>query len=235
MSVSALAASTTTNYLERNGQEMIINKIVNSEFLKLQLSTCSNQPGKPNQETDHRAIYNKVHLQRALIGWKSMVFERTKHGAKAVAPSVHRTNCVGFKSKVSHFRVKKIHHSKTFPQKKLVTFVSPWHASVRTNGHVRSRDNQNFSKAWMTKFSYPWCSAARARELPYNLYLFNLNSNTIYEHFSRRWRGPGHQIIQNRNFLVRWLICWWQTVFYLNPPWCKDSSTKLMKGFQRLD
>ena len=62
MSVSTLAALTTANYLERNGQEMIINEIVNPELLKLQLANCNNQPGKPNQETDHRAIYNKVQL-----------------------------------------------------------------------------------------------------------------------------------------------------------------------------
>ena len=28
---------------------------------------------------------------------------------------------------------------------------------------VRSRDNQNFSDVQITKFSYPWCSAARVR------------------------------------------------------------------------
>ena len=43
-----------------------------------------------------------------------MVSESTKpHWAKAVRPSVNHTNCVGFKTKVSHFRVKKIDHSKT--------------------------------------------------------------------------------------------------------------------------
>ena len=40
-----------------------------------------------------------------------MVFESTKHWAKAVRPSVNHTN--RFKTKVSHFRVKKIRHSKT--------------------------------------------------------------------------------------------------------------------------
>ena len=34
MSVSTRAALTTANYLERNGQEMIINEIVNPELLK---------------------------------------------------------------------------------------------------------------------------------------------------------------------------------------------------------
>ena len=58
MSVSTLAALTTTNYLEGNGQEMIINKIVNPKLLELQLAICNNQSGKPNQETDHTAIYN---------------------------------------------------------------------------------------------------------------------------------------------------------------------------------
>lgn len=62
MSVSTLAALTTANYLEINGQEMIINEIVNTKLLQLQLAICYNQPGKPNQETDHRAIYNKVQL-----------------------------------------------------------------------------------------------------------------------------------------------------------------------------
>ena len=62
MSVSTLPALTTANYLERNGQEMIINEIVNPELLKLQWAICNNQPGKPNQERDHRAIYNKVQL-----------------------------------------------------------------------------------------------------------------------------------------------------------------------------
>ena len=36
------------------------------------------------------------------------------------------------------------------------TFVTVW--CRRTD--VRSRDYQNFSNAWITKFSYPWCSAA---------------------------------------------------------------------------
>ena len=62
MSVSTLAALTTAYYLEGNGQEMIINEIVNPELLELQLALCNNQPGKPNQETDHRAIHNKVQL-----------------------------------------------------------------------------------------------------------------------------------------------------------------------------
>jgi len=62
MSVSTLAALTTANYLETNGQEMIINEIMNPKLLQLQLAICNNQPGKPNQETDHRAIYIKVQL-----------------------------------------------------------------------------------------------------------------------------------------------------------------------------
>ena len=62
MSVSTLAALTTANYLEGNVQEMIINEIVHPELLELQLAICNNQPGKPKQETDHRAIYNKVQL-----------------------------------------------------------------------------------------------------------------------------------------------------------------------------
>ena len=62
MSVSTLATLTTANYLERNGQEIIINEIVNPELLKLQIAICNNQPGKPNQETDHRAIYDRVQL-----------------------------------------------------------------------------------------------------------------------------------------------------------------------------
>ena len=38
---------------------------------------------------------------------------------------------------------------------------------VRMDGRagVWSRDYQNFSDAQVTKFSYPWCSAARERAL----------------------------------------------------------------------
>ena len=45
---------------------------------------------------------------------------------------------------------------------------------VRTEGRVdrrkgvRSRDNQNFSHAWITKFSYPWCSTGELRYTSFN-------------------------------------------------------------------
>ena len=39
------------------------------------------------------------------------------------------------------------------------TLVTLW-CGGRAHGHV---NNKIFSDAWITKFSYPWCSAARAR------------------------------------------------------------------------
>ena len=50
--------------------------------------------------------------------------------------------------------------------KRIISHWLPCDADGRKG--VRSRDNQNFSHAWITKFSYPWCSTGELRYTSFN-------------------------------------------------------------------
>ena len=99
----------------------------------------------------------------------------------------------------------------------------------RTYGRTpygRFSQNQNFLDAWITRFSYPWCSASRARELRYDcerLAIKRVHLNLHVRPYTSHTRPP---FKNSKIFLV---ILPWLEPFVNEHPLVSDRYTKTLE------
>ena len=95
----------------------------------------------------------------------SLILSRTRTQKKFRLYWLFSCLCFTRRGWLCDFRQKNLKLPYLYVDWVIFTLVCLWWGRMDGRAAVRSRDYQNFSDAQVTKFSYPWCSAARERAL----------------------------------------------------------------------